>query len=71
MPKIGRDGTDVTSREGRVSRNVTQNEAEQKSHVTSREGRVSRNFRIRKKRNGSQVTSREGRVSRNNSKEEP
>ena len=34
---------DVTSREGRVSRNVNGSAVPRRAHVTSREGRVSRN----------------------------
>ena len=56
----------VTSREGRVSRNIKSNPDIKAGTVTSREGRVSRNPKsIIKKSQPHKVTSREGRVSRN------
>ena len=55
----------VTSREGRVSRNLEKMRLRQWMSVTSREGRVSRNQPDVHDKAGSGVTSREGRVSRN------
>ena len=55
----------VTSREGRVSRNVSERRFEGACSVTSREGRVSRNFMVGIIHHTFIVTSREGRVSRN------
>ena len=55
----------VTSREGRVSRNVDDLVVVAKSKVTSREGRVSRNTDNVFTPEIVKVTSREGRVSRN------
>ena len=55
----------VTSREGRVSRNLPLPELALSVLVTSREGRVSRNIHSNIPLLGAVVTSREGRVSRN------
>ena len=62
--KASRTGR-VTSREGRVSRNLFCPGYVRANQVTSREGRVSRNRRIHQGVSGFSVTSREGRVSRN------
>ena len=56
----------VTSRKGRVSRNVKGKDCElRKSAVTSRKGRVSRNGSGSSGSSKQYVTSRKGRVSRN------
>ena len=55
----------VTSREGRVSRNMVQVLFLRNRPVTSREGRVSRNGGTYETDKEKCVTSREGRVSRN------
>ena len=55
----------VTSREGRVSRNLESATDVLTWFVTSREGRVSRNFLLLTWKYIGEVTSREGRVSRN------
>ena len=62
---IYRSIPDVTSREGRVSRNLLQRRKSLPSAVTSREGRVSRNHISVHLNASADVTSREGRVSRN------
>ena len=55
----------VTSRKGRVSRNMIAEGFVKEEYVTSRKGRVSRNDFGRMKEILSPVTSRKGRVSRN------
>ena len=55
----------VTSREGRVSRNIYNLTDFPIKNVTSREGRVSRNAVVLQYKSITCVTSREGRVSRN------
>ena len=56
---------EVTSREGRVSRNCSVQHIQIVTLVTSREGRVSRNLSMECGSAIGLVTSREGRVSRN------
>ena len=56
---------EVTSRKGRVSRNILLLVLFHFQPVTSRKGRVSRNEKKVEKHNSVVVTSRKGRVSRN------